>query len=314
MENELKLLTGNSNPELVKLISKHLNIPLVSADVTTFSDGEIQVEIKENIRGSDVFLIQSLCRPVNHNLMELLVMIDAVKRASAQRITVVVPYYAYARQDRKVTPRAPISAKLIADLLTTAGTYRILTVDLHAGQIQGFFNIPVDNLFATPVLIKYLRGRFSGESAVIVSPDAGGVERARAFAKRLGMSLAIIDKRRDEPNIAKAMNIIGDIKGKTAILVDDMIDTGGSIIQAAESILDKEGDKVYAVATHPVFSGPAIDKIKDSHLSEVVVTDTIPLEEKARSYEKFKVLSISELLAQAIHRINHNDSVSSLFI
>ena len=288
-------------------------MPLCKANVTTFSDGETRVEINENVRGMDVFIIQSTCTPVNVTCMELLIMIDAMKRASADRITAVIPYYGYARQDRKVAPRAPISAKLIADLITTAGANRVLSMDLHAGQIQGFFNIPVDNLFATPVLLEYIKKRFQ-EDTVIVSPDTGGVERARAFGKRLGATLAIVDKRREGPNEAQVMNIIGDIKNKKVIILDDLIDTAGTVVQAANALKEAGAVDVSVCATHPVLSGPAIERLENSDIKEVIVTDTIPLHEQAQICKRIKVLSVSGLLSEAVRRIYYNDSVSSLFI
>jgi ribose-phosphate pyrophosphokinase len=282
------------------------------AVVKTFSDGEINVEINESVRGMDVFAIQSICSPVNNNLMELLIMIDALKRASAERITAVLPYYGYARQDRKVSPRAPITAKLVADLITVAGTSRILTMDLHAGQIQGFFNIPVDHLFAAPVLLEYLKSLQN--DTVMVSPDAGGVERARAFAKRLDASLAIIDKRRDAPNVSEVMNIIGNVKGMVAVILDDMVDTGGTLARAAYALMEKGAKEVYACCTHPVLSGRAIEVLSEAPIEEMIVTDTIPLSARARELSKIKVLSVSGLLADAIQRIYNDDSVSSLFV
>jgi ribose-phosphate pyrophosphokinase len=310
--SRLKLFTGNSNIELVNKISKKLDAPIGKSVVKTFSDGEINVEIHESVRGMDVFVIQSICSPVNNNLMELLILIDALKRASAERINAVVPYYGYARQDRKVLPRAPISAKLIADLITTAGATRILTVDLHAGQIQGFFNIPVDHLFAAPVLLDYLKNLKN--DIVVVSPDAGGVERARAFAKRLNTPLAIIDKRREAPNISQVMNIIGDVSGLVAVLLDDIVDTGGTLVRAAHALVEKGAKKVYACCTHPVLSGEAIKLLMESPIGEMIVTDTIPLSEKAQVCSKIKVLSISGPLAEAIRRIHEDESVSSLFV
>jgi ribose-phosphate pyrophosphokinase len=288
-------------------------VSLGKANVTTFSDGETRVEIDENVRGMDVFIIQSTCSPVNVTLMELLIMIDAMKRASAGRITAVVPYYGYARQDRKVAPRAPISAKLVADLITAAGAQRLLSMDLHAGQIQGFFNIPVDNLFATPVLIDYVKRNFQ-DNTVIVSPDTGGVERARAFAKRMGASLAIIDKRREGPNEAQVMNIIGNVVDKRAIILDDMIDTAGTVVQAASALKDAGASEVLVCCTHPVLSGPALDRLEASDISEIIVTDTIPLTARAAKCERIKVLSVSGLLSEAVRRIYYNDSVHSLFI
>ena len=313
MLDTLKVFSGNSNIPLGQNICNVLGIPLGKANVKKFSDGEIQVEIEENVRGMDVFIVQSTCTPVNTHLMELLVMMDAMKRASAERITAVIPYYGYARQDRKVAPRVPITAKLVADLITTAGADRILTVDLHAGQIQGFFNIPVDHLYATSVMLEAIRTKFAND-LVIVSPDAGGVERARAIAKRLGAALAIIDKRRTEPNESQVMNIIGEIKNKITLILDDMVDTAGTLTQAADALVEKGAAKVAAACTHPVLSGAAIKKINHSAIEELLVTDTIPLHEEAHSCKKIVVLSVSQLLGEAIKRIHHNDSVSSLFV
>jgi len=311
----MKVFCGNSNQALAQKICEHLDIPLGDAIVKRFSDGEINIEINESVRGKDIFVIQSTCHPGNDNLMELLIMTDALKRASARRINAVIPYYGYARQDRKVSPRAPISAKLVADLITAAGATRIMTVDLHAGQIQGFFNIPVDHLYAFPVILDYLSKKFSnGENLVIVSPDAGGVERARAFAKRLKAKLAIIDKRREAANISQVMNIIGDVEGKTAILLDDMIDTAGTLTHAATALLEHGAREVYASATHPVLSGKALTRLKDSSIKEIVVTDTIPLMGETARFERIKVLSVARLLAEGIHRIHVEDSVSSLFV
>ncbi len=311
--SNIKLFTGNANPELARKICQRLDQPLGNALVREFSDGEIMVEISENIRGADTFVIQSTCRPGNNNLMELLILIDALKRASAWRITAVIPYFGYARQDRKVAPRAPITAKLVADLITVAGASRVLTMDLHAGQIQGFFDIPVDHLYAAPVLLGYLKELDLGE-IVIVSPDAGGVERARAFAKRLGAGLAIIDKRRTGPNISEAMNIVGEVEGKAAIVVDDMIDTGGTLVQGLKALKAAGAGPLLAFAAHPVFSGSAVQRLLDSPAEKIVVTDSIPLSEEARKCEKIVQLSVDELLAEAIKRINDNESVSSLFI
>jgi len=311
--NNLKIVTGNSNIQLAQAICNGLKIPLGKANVKKFSDGEIQVEIEENVRGMDVFVVQSTCTPVNRSLMELLIMMDAIKRASAERITAVMPYYGYARQDRKVAPRVPITAKLVADLITTAGSDRLLTIDLHAGQIQGFFNIPVDHLYSAPVMVDYIRKKYTN-NLVIVSPDAGGVERARAFAKRLGATLAIIDKRRPQPNESNIMNIIGDIQGKTALLLDDMVDTAGTLSQAANALRKEGAKKVVACCTHPVLSGQAIEKINQSDLEELVVTDTIPLRNEAKGCKKIVVLSVAQLLGEAIKRIHNNDSVSSLFV
>jgi ribose-phosphate pyrophosphokinase len=309
----IKILSGNSNIPLAEKICKGLDIPLGRANVKKFSDGEIQVEIEDNVRGMDVFLVQSTCTPVNTYMMELLIMIDAIKRASAERITAVLPYYGYARQDRKVAPRVPITAKLIADLITVAGANRLLTMDLHAGQIQGFFNIPVDHLYAAPVMMDYIKQQYVND-LVIVSPDAGGVERARAFGKRLGASLAIIDKRRSQPNESTVMNIIGEIKGKTALLLDDMVDTAGTLTQAANALMQAGAKKVAACCTHAVLSGHALEKINQSALEEMVVSDTIPLKPEAQSCKKIVVLSVATLLGEAIKRIHNNDSVSSLFV
>ena len=313
MLNRLKLFTGNANVPLAQSICNTLDIPLGRAEVKAFSDGEVWVEIQENVRGMDVFVVQSTCRPGNTNLMELLVMIDALKRASADRITAVLPYYGYARQDRKVAGRTPITAKLVADLITAAGANRVLCMDLHAGQIQGFFNIPVDHLFAAPVLLEYIRRNFDS-NLVVVSPDAGGVERARAFAKRLSAGLAIIDKRRTSPNVAEVMTIIGDVEGKDAVIVDDMIDTGDTLTKGARALAERGARRVFACATHPVLSGPAIDRITESPLEQVVVTDTIPLTTQAAACKKVKVMSVAGLLAEAIKRIYNDDSVSSLFV
>jgi ribose-phosphate pyrophosphokinase len=300
--------------DLARKIAENLGVPLGKANVTTFSDGETRVEINENVRGMDVFLIQPTCPPVNITLMELLIMIDAVRRSSADRITAVIPYYGYARQDRKVLPRAPITAKLVADIITKAGANRVLAMDLHAGQIQGFFNIPVDNLFATPVLLDYIKKLYPNDNLVIVSPDTGGVERARAFGKRLGASLAIIDKRREGPNEAQVMNIIGHVKEKRVILLDDLIDTAGTVVQAAKALSEEGAIEVSVCCTHPVLSGPAIERIEQSTIKEVIVTDTVPLHEKAKACSRIKVLSVAGLLSEAVRRIYYNDSVSSLFI
>lgn len=312
MPEGIKLFTGNANRPLAEEIANYLGIPVGDATVSLFSDGEIMVQINENVRGADVFLVQSTCSPVNKNLMELLLMLDAFKRASVGRITAVVPYYGYARQDRKVLPRVPISAKLVADLITVAGTSRLLTVDLHAGQIQGFFNIPVDHLYAAPVLADYVRKKYS-DNIVIVSPDAGGVERARAFAKRLNASLAIIDKRREKANVAQVMNVIGDVEGKAAILLDDMIDTAGTITEAVSAIREKGARRVIAACTHAVLSGPALERINASELEEVIVTNTIPMDSKQQECKKLTVLSVASLLGEAIKRIHEETSVSSLF-
>jgi len=309
----MRIFTGNANPDLARKICDKLGIALGKANVSTFSDGETRVEITENVRGMDVFIVQSTCPPVNSSTMELLIMIDAMKRASADRITAVIPYYGYARQDRKVAPRAPISAKLVADLITVAGANRVLSIDLHAGQIQGFFNIPVDNLFATPVLLNYIKKQFS-DNLVIVSPDTGGVERARAFGKRLGASLAIVDKRREGPNESQVMNIIGNVKDMRAIILDDMIDTAGTIVQAADAIMNAGAKEIYACCSHPVLSGPAMERLEKSIIKEVIVTDSVPLHERAKECSKIKVLTVSGILSEAVRRIYYNDSVSSLFI
>ena len=313
MIEDFIIFTGNSNPVLSNKICNYLNVELGRAKVKTFSDGEIQIEINENVRLRDVFIIQSTCRPVNDNLMELLLMIDAAKRASAKKITVVIPYFGYGRQDKKVAPRVPISAKLVADLLTKAGANRIITMDLHAGQMQGFFDIPVDNLFAAPVILDYIRKNFEN-NLIVVSPDAGGVERARAFAKRLDAGLAIIDKRRDAPNQAKAMAVIGKVKGKIVIILDDMADTAGTLVEAANAISKKGAKEIHACCSHPVLSGPAVDRIEKSSLKTLVITDTIPLETKALSCEKIKVLSVAKLVGEGIIRCHRGDSVTSLFV
>ncbi len=311
----ITIFSGNSNPDLTKKICNYLDMPVGGAKVKTFSDGEIQIEIDQNIRSGDVFVVQSTCSPVNDNLIELLLMLDACKRSSASRITAVLPYYGYARQDKKVAPRVPISARLVADMLETAGADRVITMDLHAGQIQGFFNIPVDNLFAAPVLLDYMKKQFSGsDNVIMVSPDAGGVERARAFAKRMDVGLAIIDKRRDAPNVAKAMAVIGDVKDKIAVILDDMVDTAGTLTEAAGALMKNGAKEVHACCIHPVLSGPAVTRIVESELKSVVVTDTIPLKGKAKECEKFKVLTISPLVGEAIIRSHYGDSVTSLFV
>ncbi len=312
MPSGIILLTGNSNRTLAGEIAEVLKIPVSEATVSTFSDGEITVQINENVRGCDVFVVQSTCMPVNNNIMELLLMIDALKRASANRITAVIPYYGYARQDRKAQPRVPISARMVADLITAIGAHRVLTIDLHAGQIQGFFDIPVDHLYATPVLSEYVKKKYVNDT-VVVSPDAGGVERARAFAKRLDASLAIIDKRRERANVSKVMHVIGDVKGKDAILFDDMIDTAGTIAQAASALFENGARKVVAACTHAVLSGPAVDRINASKLTEVIVTNTIPMDDKIKQCSKLTVLSVAALMGEAIKRIHEETSVSSLF-
>jgi ribose-phosphate pyrophosphokinase len=309
----ISIFSGNSTPELAKKICEYLNLSLGSAQVKTFSDGEIQIEIDENVRSKDVFVIQSTCAPVNDHLVELLLMIDAMKRSSAKRITAVVPYFGYARQDKKVAPRVPISAKLVANMLAVAGANRVITMDLHAGQIQGFFDIPVDNIFAAPLLIEYIGKKFDG-NLVIVSPDAGGVERARAFAKRLDAELAIIDKRRSAPNQAKAMAVIGDVKDKKAVILDDMADTAGTLTEAAEALKENGAKEIHACCAHAVLSGPAIDRISASVMKSLVVTDTIPLRENAFACGKIVVISIAELVGEAIIRSYRGDSVTSLFV
>jgi ribose-phosphate pyrophosphokinase len=309
---DIKLFAGNSNRILAEQICDCLGVPLGKALVTTFSDGETRIEIGENVRGADTFVVQSGAYPVNDHLMELLVMIDALKRSSARRITAVMPYYSYARQDRKNKPRVPITARLVADLITRVGTSRILTMDLHAGQIQGFFDIPVDNLYASPVLLPYIREFFDG-NLVIVSPDAGGVARARAYARRLKAGLALIDKRREEPGKAQAMNIIGEVEGKTAVILDDLVDTAGTLVEAAKELLDKGAKEVHACVTHAVLSGPAIERIEKGSLKSLVVTDTVPLRSEAADCLKIEVLPTNHLFCQAIKNIHNEDSISSLF-
>ncbi len=312
MNRELKIFSGNANPALAHEICAYLGQKLGEATVSSFSDGEIRVKVDENVRGADVFVVQSTCQPVNDSLLELLIIIDALKRSSANRITAVIPYFGYGRQDRKDQPRVPISAKLVADLISTAGADRVLTMDLHAGQIQGFFNVPVDHLYALPVLLDYITKKKISD-LVVVSPDAGGVERARAFAKRLQANLAIIDKRREGPNQAQIMNIIGDVQGKSVMLLDDMIDTAGTIVQGAQACADKGAREVWAACTHAVLSGPALDRITKSCLSQVVVTNTIPLRGKEQACPKLHQLSVAPLLGEAIRRIHEDESVSSLF-
>jgi len=311
---ELKIFTGNSNKSLVQAICDSMHLPLGKAKVNTFSDGEIQVEIQENVRGADVYVIQSTCSPTNNNLMELLIMMDALKRASAARIDAVIPYFGYARQDRKAAPRTPITAKLVAELISASGAQRVLTMDLHAGQIQGFFNIPVDHIYALPVLLEELGALSVNKELVVVSPDAGGAERARVYAKRLKAEFAIIDKRRSSPNVSEVMNVIGDVKGKICILVDDMIDTAGTLCKAAEALKQEGAADVYGCATHAVLSGPALERINNSVLKQVIVTNSIPIEDKLNLCPKLKCLSIAPLLGEAIGRIHNNQSVSSLFV
>ncbi len=306
------VFSGRANKQLTEEICNYMDVPLGKTVIRDFSDEEIYVRIEENVRGGDVFVVQSTCFPGNTNLMELLIMIDALRRSSAKRITAVIPYYGYARQDRKNEPRVPITSKLVADLVVTAGADRVLTVDLHAGQIQGFFNIPVDHLFAINVLIDYIKDQ-KLENLIVISPDAGGVERARAYAKRLNASLAIIDKRRDIPNEAKAMNIIGDVREKIAIIVDDMIDTAGTLMEATDALLGAGAKEVHACCSHPVLSGPAGDRIANSPIKSVVTTNTIPLNGQLKKNPKIKVLSVAGLLGEAILRIHQETSVSSLF-
>jgi len=308
-----KIFAGNSNIPLAQEICQTLGVPLAKAEVRPFSDGEIMVEIEENVRGCDVFVLQSTCAPSNTHLMELLIMMDALRRASAKRITAVIPYYGYARQDRKLAPRTPITARLVADLISTSGANRMLCMDLHAGQIQGFFNIPVDNLFAAPVVLRYIQQHFQ-DDFIVVSPDAGGVERARAHAKRLNVGLAIIDKRREAANVAEVVNIIGDVQGKTAILVDDIVDTAGTLTKGAEALVGAGARRVYGVCTHPVLSGPAIKLIEESKIEELVVTNTIPLRAEGTTCARIKAVSIAPLLSEAIKRIHSETSVSSLFV
>lgn len=314
MFSGIKLFSGSANPDLAASIAAYMQVPLGRVKLSRFSDGETQVEIGENVRGRDIFLIQPTCAPANDSLMELLIMADACKRASAGRITAVIPYYGYARQDRKAAPRAPISAKLVADLLSAAGLNRVLTMELHAGQIQGFFDIPVDNLYTSPVLCRHIERELSFVRPVVVSPDAGGVERARAFANRLQAGLAIIDKRRSAPNVAEVMHVIGDVRDRDAIIVDDMIDTAGTLTKAAEVLKHHGANRVVAVATHPVLSGPAVARINSSVLERVVVTDTIPLREEARSCGRLDVVSVAGMFGDAMRAIHHNDSVSRLFV
>jgi ribose-phosphate pyrophosphokinase len=312
-DSPIKIFSGNSNPDLAEKICSFVGVTLGMAQVRTFSDGEIAVEVNESVRGLDTFVVQSTCPPVNNNLMELLIMIDALRRASAERINAVVPYYGYARQDRKVAARQPISAKLVANLITVAGASRVLTMDLHAGQIQGFFDIPVDNLYSSPIVLEYLRNKFK-DDLVMIAPDAGGVERTRAFAKRLDASLAIIDKRRERANVAQVMHIIGEVKGKVAVILDDMVDTAGTLTQAAQALKEQGATAIFACCTHAVLSGKAIQKIMDSPLEEVIVTDTIPCNQEGSGCKKIKVLSVASLFGEAIKRIHNNESVSSLFI
>lgn len=313
MYNEIAIFSGTANKSLSKGICDYLKLPLGQIKISKFSDGEIFCQILENVRGKDVFIIQPTCPPVNSNLMELLIMIDAFKRASAVRITAVMPYYGYARQDRKHKPRVPISAKLVADLLSSARADRVLTMDLHAPQIQGFFDIPVDHLFAAPVFIDYI-AKMKLTNLVLVSPDAGGVERARAFGKRLKASLAIMDKRREEANVSEIMHVIGDVKGKSTFIIDDMIDTAGTLVNSAEALINNGAEEVYASGSHAILSGTAVTRIQNSSLKKVLVTNTIPLSEEAIKCDKIIQLSVAELLGEAIKRIHEESSVSSLFI
>ncbi len=313
MLKAFSVFSGNAHRELAEAICRYLETPLGHAQVTRFADGEVYVEIQENVRGVNCFVVQPTCTPVNDNLMELLVMIDALKRASAGSIIAVIPYFGYARQDRKAKPRTPISARLVADLLTAAGVNRVLAMDLHAGQIQGFFNIPVDHLFAMPVLMEHLRAKFTPE-AVIVSPDAGGVERARAFSKRLGAGLAIIDKRRPSNNVAEVMNVIGDVRGRDAIIVDDLVDTAGTLCAAARAVQERGARAVYACASHALLSGPALERVVESPLQELIITDSIPARPDVQACPKVRVLSVARLLGEAVKRIHLGDSISSLFI
>ncbi len=309
----MKIFSGNANQRMAEEICRYLDVPLAAAEVKKFSDGETFVEIGENVRGQDVFVIQPTCPPVNDHLMELIIIVDALRRASARRITAVMPYYGYGRQDRKVRPRVPITAKVVAEMLMAVGTRRVLCMDLHAGQIQGFFNIPVDHLYAAPVLLEYIRKTFA-EDVIMVSPDAGGVERTRAFAKRLNAGLAIIDKRRERANECQAMHVIGDVAGKTVILLDDMVDTAGTLCGAADKLKEMGAQEVHACCSHPVLSGPAIERLENSCIKSLVVTNSIPLNGKAEKCKKIQVLSVSALLGEAIRRINSEDSVSYLFV
>jgi ribose-phosphate pyrophosphokinase len=313
--NITKIFTGNSCPELVSAICEHLDIEAGRAEVGTFADGETSVDIGENVRGMDVFVIQSTCAPANTHLMELLILLDALRRSSARRVTAVIPYYGYARQDRKVKPRTPITAKLVADLISTAGAERVLCLDLHAGQIQGFFNIPVDNIYAMPVLLQQIRALVPPrEDIVVVSPDAGGVERARAFAKRLEATIAIGDKRREKKDVAEVTRIVGDVDGQTAVIVDDIVSTGGSLVQTAEALRTAGARRVLAAITHPVLAGSAVKRIEESCIERFITTDTIPLSPTVEHSEKFVVTSVAHLLGEAIRRIHNEESVSSLFV
>ncbi|WP_027388926.1 ribose-phosphate diphosphokinase [Chrysiogenes arsenatis] len=313
MKNDIVVISGNASRELAGMICTELGMPLGDAFVGRFSDGETRVKINENVRGRDVFVVQSTCSPVNEHLMELLIMCDALKRASANSITAVIPYFGYARQDRKAEPRVPITAKMVADLLQTVGVTRLLTMDLHAGQIQGYFNIPVDNLYAMPILVDHIRKK-QLDNLVVVSPDAGGMERARAFAKALDAGLAMIDKRRTAPNVAEVMNVIGDVEGKNLAIVDDIIDTAGTICHAVHALKERGANDIYGVCTHPVFSGPAIERINQTPFKEVLTTDTISLKGGNGGCDKVRVVTVAKLIATAINRINHSKSISSLFV
>ena len=313
MNKTLKIFSGSANTDLTHEICEYLRCSMGKASITRFSDGEIYFQIEENVRGADVFIVQPSCTPVDSNLMELFLMIDAFKRSSARRITAVLPYFGYARQDRKDKPRVPISSKLVSDLLVASGTHRLLTMDLHAPQIQGFFSIPVDHLFAAPVLVEYFQ-KLKLPNLTVVSPDAGGVERARAFAKRLNAELAMVNKRRLEANVAQVMNVIGDVEGQNCLVVDDMIDTAGTLVKTVEALKDSGAVKVYACATHPVLSGPAVERIEKSQLEEVIVTNTIPLSAEKRKCKKIRTLSVAKLLGEAVKAIHDETSVSGLFI
>jgi len=311
--NGFKIFAGNSNLALAKEVCAFLDVPLGDAEVTRFSDQEVRISIRENVRGQDVFVIQSTSSPANEHIMELLVMLDALKRASASEINAVIPYYGYGRQDRKDVSRAPITAKLVADLLHAAGATRVISMDLHAGQIQGFFDVPFDHLFAKPVLLNHMRETFGDDEVMLVSPDAGGVERARAYAKRLNASLAIIDKRRTGPNVAEVMHIIGDVAGKKCIILDDLIDTAGTMCEAARALVDAGAGGVWAYATHPVLSGPAPDRLRAAPFNEVVITNTIPLRLEVQRLNNVRQLSVADLIGKAIQRVHERDSLSSLF-
>ena len=314
MFKKVCLFSGNANPELASSIAAYLESPMGKAKIQRFSDGETFCEIGENVRGVDAYIIQPTCRPVNDHVMELLIISDTLRRASAATITAVIPYYGYARQDRKVAPRTPITSKLVADLIESAGVDRVVSIDLHAGQIQGFFNLPFDHLYGMPVMLEeYLKKNFDS-SAVVVSPDAGGVERARAFAKRLGTTLAIVDKRRTQPNVAEVMNLIGDVKGKTCVMLDDMVDTAGTLTQGARALIEHGAKRVVAYSVHPILSGPAIQRLNESVIEELIVTNTVPLQTNARECKKITQLSVGRIFGEAVRRIHDSDSLSSLFV